>query len=82
VIGPATRWVEAWVAAVCWWVLVLIAYLARTKFRGRVWSPVVAPEVSWAESCGGWRPRTDIALSCADLSRGLSATEVSRWMAW
>jgi hypothetical protein len=32
-------------------------YLARTKCRGRIWSPEAAPDASLAMTFGGWRPR-------------------------
>lgn len=46
-LWPALRWA----VVACWWVLVLEAYLARTKLWGWVWSPVATTEVSWAVAC-------------------------------
>jgi hypothetical protein len=38
---------------------------------------VAAPDTSLAVVCGGWQPRPAWRSSLADLSRGLSATEVA-----
>jgi hypothetical protein len=49
--------------------------IACTKFWGRVWSPVVTPEVSLVVASTGF------VLPHADLSRCLSAAEVRRRIA-
>jgi hypothetical protein len=68
---------SAGVAVALCWVSVPSDYFVRTKCWGRFSSHVDAPDTSLAVVCGDWQPRPAWRSSLADLSRGLSAAEVT-----